>query len=724
MDNMEEVLSEIGWDASFRIPLANEECKMLEDMLLKKQQTVISLKADIASQKDKAEFIGNHLQNIIEEFNNNQRLMDARTKEIESEHHLRSLAERESGRLNQDIKSMTSLMNEAKQRRIIIEGDIIKLQESIDALKREMTFDREALEAWLRQMSERDDDILALEHYARLDEGMIKDLNLQLERLNEEERNSGDKLKHATTDLMSVKVELDKLGEDYRHAHGERQALLDQWEQTLQQIQKRERDIQQSTQELNKLKEVMAKRYESLEEQKRFLNAEQDNNSELELQTAHLERECSRIRELYQTTEHERDEFARELEALKTNVSRVSVMLEKARVNVHQLKNRFGEKSRAFIKLKLEKEDTDKALEQAKDMAMSAEERTRRLAEILEEEETKQKNMDKELMRLKDVQFRKSNDLIKYQAEETAKNAEMQGCVAAKRNMHSKIRKMDSEVMKQQEIIYSQELLAQHLQKRIDRMAGTRRDTERIRLEARIKELKKDLEKRNQAKKFLDEQVKRTLEAQREVQRDLQKNKVLTEQFDSKESELKLHNDCSMKEYKRIVDRKQEAMVDENMLRLTIKHLRKSLHKQASEVYSLDQQQLEMNTAMKERRQEILAQKDLLKAEIRALDDEIHKLGRDLTNRASKLDKMKKRYEVLLCSMGPVEEGVDASDSHILYVIKAAQEKEEVSAIVETFEACLSFYPLRLHGDTFCEFKQRIFCIPEFSKGRCFERDA
>ncbi|XP_037088549.1 coiled-coil domain-containing protein 39-like [Pollicipes pollicipes] len=678
MENIQEILEEIGWDSSFRIPIANEECKKLEEEFMKKQQTVIAMKADIADQNSKSSFIETHLQNVLDEFNQNQSLMDARTKEIESENHLRSLAERESGRLKQDIKSMTNLMHDAKKRRIILEGDVVKLQESVDSLKKEMTFDREALEAWLRQMSERDDDIMALEHYARLDEGMIKDLNLKLERLNDEERNSSKKLKHATTDLMSVKVELDKLGEDYRRSHAERQTLLNQWEQTLQQIQKRERDIDKVTEQLEHLQATMNKRQVALEEQKRFLNAEDNNNHELELQTSQLERDCGKIREQYQRTEQEQAEFNRELEALKTNVSRVSMMLERARVTVHQLKNQFGDKNRAYIKLKMEKDNVDKALHEAREMAMSAEERAQRLARLLEEEENKQKLMDKELMRLKDLQFRKSNDLIKYQADETAKNAEIQGCLAARRNMMSKIRKMDAEVMKQQEIIYGQELLAQHLQKRIERMSGTRRDTERIRLEDRIKELKEDLEKRNQAKKFLDEQVKRTQEAQREVQRDLQNNRTLTDQFDSKESELKLHNECSLKELKRVVDRKQTAMVDDNMLRLTIKQLRRSLHAQVEQVFSLDQQRLDMDTAMKERRQEILAQKDLLKAELRALDEEIHKLGRDLTDRASKLDKMKKRYEVLLCSMGPVEEGTDASDSHILYVIKAAQEKEEV----------------------------------------------
>ena len=35
--------------------------------------------------------------------------------------------------------------------------------------------------------------------------------------------------------------------------------------------------------------------------------------------------------------------------------------------------------------------------------------------------------------------------------------------------------------------------------------------------------------------------------------------------------------------------------------------------------------------------------------------------------------------------MGPVEEGTDASDSHIFYVIRAAQEKEEVSGNFKIF---------------------------------------
>ena len=176
MEDIRSILSDIGWDPRFRIPLANEECKALEEELLKKQQTVIAIKADIADQRSKASFIETHLQNVLTEFSQNQNLMEAREKQISSENHLKSLAERESGRLEQDIKRMTGLMQEGKQRRITLEGDIVKLQESVDALKKELAFDREALEAWLRQMSERDDDIMALEHYARLDEGMIKDL--------------------------------------------------------------------------------------------------------------------------------------------------------------------------------------------------------------------------------------------------------------------------------------------------------------------------------------------------------------------------------------------------------------------------------------------------------------------------------------------------------------------------------------------------------------------
>ena len=44
---------------------------------------------------------------------------------------------------------------------------------------------------------------------------------------------------------LLLKIELDKTAEEFRKAHSERQELLRQWENTIEQMQKRDREMDQ-----------------------------------------------------------------------------------------------------------------------------------------------------------------------------------------------------------------------------------------------------------------------------------------------------------------------------------------------------------------------------------------------------------------------------------------------------------------------------------------------
>lgn len=43
--------------------------------------------------------------------------------------------------------------------------------------------------------------------------------------------------------FSNLKIELDKTAEEFRKAHSERQELLRQWENTIEQMQKRDREM-------------------------------------------------------------------------------------------------------------------------------------------------------------------------------------------------------------------------------------------------------------------------------------------------------------------------------------------------------------------------------------------------------------------------------------------------------------------------------------------------
>lgn len=71
---------------------------------------------------------------------------------------------------------------------------------------------------------------------------------------------------------------------------------------------------------------------------------------------------------------------------------------------------------------------------------------------------------------------------------------------------------------------------------------------------------------------------------------------------------------------------------------------------------------------MKERRNEIVIHTDMLKAQIRAADDERQQISSELHERIAKIDKLRKRYEILMVAMAPPEGEEEKSQAY--YVIK------------------------------------------------------
>lgn len=73
---------------------------------------------------------------------------------------------------------------------------------------------------------------------------------------------------------------------------------------------------------------------------------------------------------------------------------------------------------------------------------------------------------------------------------------------------------------------------------------------------------------------------------------------------------------------------------------------------------------------MEERKQEISVHKNLLRAEIRTTEEERHENAKELSARLTRIDKLKKKYQLLLLQISPDE---DEEKSQAYYIIKAAQ---------------------------------------------------
>jgi hypothetical protein len=71
---------------------------------------------------------------------------------------------------------------------------------------------------------------------------------LKLEKLVELSQRQKKSVDDETLETITIQIELDKTADEFRKTHRERQELIKQWESIIDQMQKRDSQIEQSAQ--------------------------------------------------------------------------------------------------------------------------------------------------------------------------------------------------------------------------------------------------------------------------------------------------------------------------------------------------------------------------------------------------------------------------------------------------------------------------------------------
>ncbi|CAL1542998.1 unnamed protein product [Lymnaea stagnalis] len=670
------VLAEIDWDEGLSMPVANTENKKLENEVQQKQTQVVVCQNELSEHDDRIRAMLEHLKNVRQELQHTQALVAARQKEAETEEHLLRIAEREEGRLKQEVVRLNKEKDELKEKKNTYENNVFKQTQKLEELKSQMNWDQQALEAWLEESARKDEDAMTIQKYTRQDESKIKELSLRMEKLMNKAQKKRSHLHNEMTNTTSAQIELDKIAEDFRKAHVEREQLLSQWESTIEQMQKRDRDMDILASKLATIKQDTRRHEEMISEKRQFLEQEIENNVEQEKKISVAERISARTRHELQELELKKQQFENELSTLKRTVDRTALDLEVSRTAVNHLKKEAVDKNNKLTQTTSTRLMLVETLKQAVEATLSAEDQATKMEQILNLEEKRQEQMRFDLKFLEEVLYRKGKELNEAKAVEKMTEASINGAQNAIKNLNSKIHRLDSDALKQQEILYSQDFNLQQLERRVIRMQGEHNTEQKTILEAKCKQLIVDLDSENQTYNMISTQLKRLQDDIRRSKRQLEATSAEKQDLDIKIVELNLYNDNSEVELKKETKNKQNAMVDENLLKLEIRKLRDLLNSRADDVMSMEKRKLQLDTAMKERHEEIKIHKEMLSAQIKATDEERQQISAELHERISKIDKLKKRYEILIVSMSaPVGE---EEKSQAYYVIKAAQEKEEL----------------------------------------------
>lgn len=180
-------------------------------------------------------------------------------------------------------------------------------------MKSQMKWDQQALEAWLEESAQKDEDAMTLKKYAKEDEAKIKDLTLKIEKLIDQLNKMKKNVDDENMNTLTLQVELDKTAEEFRKTHRDRQDLIRQWEEIIQQMQKRDKQIESSAQQLMKMNLDSQIGNEELEKKKNFFQNQQNSNSKLEKEIENYDNVISELSVKLNKEELDRQQFHSEV---------------------------------------------------------------------------------------------------------------------------------------------------------------------------------------------------------------------------------------------------------------------------------------------------------------------------------------------------------------------------------------------------------------------------
>ncbi|XP_051556328.1 coiled-coil domain-containing protein 39-like isoform X2 [Myxocyprinus asiaticus] len=645
-------------------------------LLKRKQKEQLNLENKLNKYKDIINAVTEHLRNLRQEVSHTQALCRAREKETESEVHFRALAERETGRLKQEITKMENELKTLNEKKNAHENTIFKATQKLDELKNQLNWDQQTLEAWLQESEHKDEDTMAIIKYAKQDESRIRELTLKIEKLTLEANQKRKILDTELTETVTAQIGLDKTAESFRQAHIERQEMISQWENTIEQMRKRDQEMEQCAMLLAEVNQVIREKNDLIKERKDFMEREIENNKELERKIDSAERQAVRLRQQVREQESNSRRLQDELDSLKGSLDRTATDVETTRSHLTSMKKDIQGKTAKIEEAKLHNAALKEKLQQVTEAALNGEEQAAQMEQLLREQEQNIKEIDAQLLRQRELMFKKSQELQGLRVKEKNATAEIYGTRAALSNLDSKLRKLDQNSLKQQMIVFNQDFQIQMLERKMSRLQGEVNKDEKEALEKRASDMAEALEERKRTAATLTTQLKKLQDDIRCIRKETEKTGAEKRDLTSKIQDMQLFIDISEKEQKKLRLKKQDSMVEKGLLKMEVQHLRDLLYDRADGVLTLEKRRLQLQAAMKEREEEICLHREMLNKQVKLSEQERQRLSAEVHERLSKIDKMRKRYEILTVSMAAPEGEEDKSQAY--FIIKAAQEKEEL----------------------------------------------
>ncbi|XP_057653393.1 coiled-coil domain-containing protein 39-like [Diorhabda carinulata] len=671
--NIEEILKHLGWTDGFQIPIANAENKALEEELaklsLRKQKCKTSL--DIVNNRFQA--LNEHFKYVSQENEQTQKLITAHKQHYDALENAYHTTKAENQNTIRAIKTNTNQLKESEEMQNQRKNDLIKQVAKADKLKAEMDWDAEALKAWEEALKKRDEDIELLRKFFKDDDRKFNQLEAKRQHLQAELATMRGKVAKLAVNSDNCEHMIERSGKVIKQLTVERDALINQWKDTVKMLQQRDNDIIRTQEEMYHVQEMIQKQEEKLEQENKFLENEKRNNRNLELEIQEANNVNSKLRremaDLYQMLLLMNTDY----HTLKRQVSAAAHHLKNERLKAKRMDEVFAEKEVLCAKYADEVAILEDKLHETKNCAMTSEDRIKRIEKMIEHEEKLYNISLADTEKTNGVLFRSEQQLKEQKA--LGKNLEIEintgACTTAQLRKHIQSERKELDRIK--EVVYEMEFRIDECEKKLYELSDVKFVEISEEKQQKIQELEKTLSDHKELQHSLQNQVDRLREEMRRLTTVIAADKEVLEALENKCENFLLVYEISQKQIAAAKKSIQEKQVEENMMRLRINQIEKDKKKEEKQIFNLEKFRLNLDQAMKERQLEINTQKMILQTKKRNLEEDKGRLKADISLRKLKIDQYQKKYHLALTGLGKDEEGQTMSVTH--FKIKNAQEK-------------------------------------------------
>merc|ERR1719253_1639358 len=135
-------------------------------------------------------------------------------------------------------------MDDTQDRINSVANELMRGHERLDQFKLEMNWNQEELEQWAIAAKQKEEDEMTIEKYRRADESKVRELTLAVEKLTIENAANRKELADQVTETQAKQIEMDKSAELFRQLHEDRRKLIQQWEESVKNMQTRDKQLE------------------------------------------------------------------------------------------------------------------------------------------------------------------------------------------------------------------------------------------------------------------------------------------------------------------------------------------------------------------------------------------------------------------------------------------------------------------------------------------------